>query len=569
VASVIPSFYDESTPPGEKEVFRLLAAGPDSWVAIHSLDLAPWNRGLRTEIDFLVVVPDVGIACIEVKSHDRIEFDGQMWRPPSIKRSPFKQALDARYTFARRLSELVPSLAKTPVVHICVFPRARFDVPANMAVQQWELIDRRTLAEAGTPLKFADLLSNNMRRAIEADVTLSTLHRPLSATQIQQLVSHCVPIQRRRPSAREEIEQRRSEVERILRIQQAPVLALCRLNARVLVTGPAGTGKTLIAMEVARRAAEGGRRVGLLCHNQLVGDWMAGQFPSPEMPNLLIGPAIRIIAKLAGIHIPPNASPQFWDKELPALLEERVTDPEFRSAATFDYLVVDEVQDLMSRPALWEAIGSYLEGSFTTGAYALFGDFVNQALGREWEGARARDHLLETATPALWELAENCRNYRVIGEAAASLAGSGPHLYSGYLRSGGSARDYDIEFYSDDREQDALLEKALRDFKTRGFRPNEISVLSFRSNDKSAAFRLRERGVPLDRPWPLTDRTSFASVHGFKGMENRVIILSDLVLSDASFERSLFYTGVTRATESVLILCHESSRATLARWLSL
>jgi ATP-dependent exoDNAse (exonuclease V) alpha subunit len=48
-----------------------------------------------------------------------------------------------------------------------------------------------------------------------------------------------------------------------------------------------------------------------------------------------------------------------------------------------------------------------------------------------------------------------------------------------------------------------------------------------------------------------------------------VIILSDLVLSDASFERSLFYTGVTRATESVLILCHESSRATLARWLSL
>jgi hypothetical protein len=114
VASVIPSFYDESTPPGEKEVFRLLAAGPDSWVAIHSLDLAPWNRGLRTEIDFLVVVPDVGIACIEVKSHDRIEFDGQMWRPPSIKRSPFKQALDARYTFARRLSELVPSHMRVP-----------------------------------------------------------------------------------------------------------------------------------------------------------------------------------------------------------------------------------------------------------------------------------------------------------------------------------------------------------------------------------------------------------------------------------------------------------------------
>jgi hypothetical protein len=46
----------------------------------------PWNRGLKeTEIDFVVIVPDTGILCIEVKSHECIAFDGEQWHPPEIK----------------------------------------------------------------------------------------------------------------------------------------------------------------------------------------------------------------------------------------------------------------------------------------------------------------------------------------------------------------------------------------------------------------------------------------------------------------------------------------------------
>ena len=87
MAHLIPSFMDERTPPGERDVFNLLAAGPDDWVALHSLDLAPWNRSLRTEIDFVVIAPDVGIVCLEVKSHENITFDGLRWFPETIARS--------------------------------------------------------------------------------------------------------------------------------------------------------------------------------------------------------------------------------------------------------------------------------------------------------------------------------------------------------------------------------------------------------------------------------------------------------------------------------------------------
>ena len=57
-------------------------------------------------------------------------------------------------------------------------------------------------------------------------------------------------------TSREEIQRREHEIELLLRDQQKPVLQLAALNERVIVTGAAGTGKTLIAMEVARRAAE-------------------------------------------------------------------------------------------------------------------------------------------------------------------------------------------------------------------------------------------------------------------------------------------------------------------------
>ena len=58
MARLIPSFMDDHTPPGERDVFNRLADGPDDWVALHALDLTPWSRGLRTEIDFVVIVVD-------------------------------------------------------------------------------------------------------------------------------------------------------------------------------------------------------------------------------------------------------------------------------------------------------------------------------------------------------------------------------------------------------------------------------------------------------------------------------------------------------------------------------
>lgn len=571
MARLIPSFLDDRTPPGERDVFNMLAAGPDDWVALHSLDLAPWNRGLRTEIDFVVAVPDTGLLCVEVKSHETISFENGQWSPPEIKRSPFKQASDGRHTFYRRLRELAPQFRNVPVGHCCIFTNARFDLPPNLSVPPWELMDGRAFRAFARSEAFCADLRIRMRSSIEADGTLHPLARPLTTSQIETIASSCLPIQKRRPGAREEIQRREQEIERLLRDQQKPVLQLAALNERVVVSGAAGTGKTLIAMEVARRAAEGGRRVGLVCFNQLVGDWMRERVHhgSPAPANLIAGRAIRIMAEMTGITIPEDATARYWDNDLPEQLEDRLTDPDFRVAALFDYLVVDEAQDLLARPRLWDCLTRFLSGGVAEGSFCLFGDFDNQVLGERHALDQALGAIRSAAKPASYRLSENCRNYKIVGESAVLLSGFAKDVYSGYMRTGGGLQNYDILFYADDREQQEQLARWLKEFKSQGYRPADITVLSFRTSDDCAAARLAATGFKLRPAWQhAPDASAYTSVQAFKGMENKVIILTDVVLGESHFHRHLFYTGMTRAFESVRVSCDNGSQQTLARWLT-
>ena len=137
------------------------------------------------------------------------------------------------------------------------------------------------------------------------------------------------------------------------------------------------------------------------------------------------------------------------------------------------------------------------------------------------------------------------------------------------MRAGGGFPNYDIVFYSDEREQQEQLARWLREFKTQGYKPDDITVLSFRTSGDSAAARLAATGFRLRPAWQhAADSIAYASVQAFKGLENKVIILTDVVLGEPHFHRHLFYTGMTRANETVRVACDKRSQQTLASWLT-
>ena len=449
---------------------------------------------------------------VEVKSHENISFDGHRWYPETISRSPFKQAADGRHTFYRRLSELAPQFKRVPVVHCCIFPRSPFDLSPNLSVQPWELMDLRTFRSLESGTAFCAELKARIHRSVAADSQLSRLDHRLSSSQIDTLARSCVPVQKRHPDAREEIRRREEEVEKVLHNQQKPVLQLATLNDRLVVSGGAGTGKTLIAIEVARRAAENGRRVALLCFNQLIGDWLRNRIEEsvPALPNLVAGRAIRVMAELTQISIPSKPTQAFWDTDLPQQLEERLTDPDLKAAATFDYLVLDEAQDLLGRPWLWQCLTQFLKGGVDNGAIALFGDFDQQVLTEREAMETELEALDRLNRPVRWKLSENCRNYQIVGNTAVRLAGFVDPVYSGYLRSGGGVNNYDIYFYDHDQAQLDRLGQWLREFKKQGYKPSEITLLSFRADHLSAAARLGAAGYKLRSAWQAGELTAYA-----------------------------------------------------------
>jgi hypothetical protein len=564
---MIPAFIDESAPPGEIDVFRKLESSGHDWIVIHSLDLAPYNNYRRTEIDFVILIPDVGILCVEVKSHREIGFDGSSWYPDSVTKSPFRQAQDARFALRRRLVDRLSAFAHVPVIHCCVFPRADFAVPANVSIQPFEVMDRGRFAGCGTGEAFCDVLKRMAQLAIGADPQISPLKVLLSAFHRDEFINFCFPIRKRRPEKATEILHREAELEKLLREQQRPVLRLTDNNPRVLVEGGAGTGKSLIGIEVARRKAAQGLRVGYLCFNRLIGNWAARELAADHHPDLIGGSAFSVLMSLTGIEPPNDPDADFW-AQLPLLIQDRLTDPACAHDARFDYLVIDEAQDILARPDLLDCVRLLIDGDLIGGSYLMLGDFRNQVLTGADE---LKANLVKVRHQAArWLLTENCRNYKSIGQVAMTLSMADRSTYSGYMRQGGGLQTWDLTMYEDAKDQVRRISECIDLALDGGFRDEEITVLSFGAEQKSVLPLLREQSLRrfVSAAQFEAKGIRWSTVSAYKGLENKVIIIADVMPSDSGFNRHRFYTGITRAIERLYILCHASGKSQLVEWVA-
>src|SRR5665811_669399 len=111
MARMMPPYCPASAPPGERALFNILASDPETgdWIVLHSLCLATHVRQVQGEADFVFIVPDHGVAVIEVKSHLSVErlADGR-WKLGSQQpttRSPFQQASDSMHSIRDYLTK--------------------------------------------------------------------------------------------------------------------------------------------------------------------------------------------------------------------------------------------------------------------------------------------------------------------------------------------------------------------------------------------------------------------------------------------------------------------------------
>jgi hypothetical protein len=581
---LIPPHIDPDTPSdGEKRLFALFAADPDhdEWTVLHSQDLAHHRRQVEGEIDFLIVAPGLGVLVVEVKGCHQLRRERGLWYygrdTHGDPRGPFKQASQAMHSLRDRLARQRAHLNGVVFQSAVCFPFIDF-IEASEEWHGWQVIDHAKLRQRPPSDWVAAALTQARERAERLG---KAWFDPGAGEPTEAQCAEIVRVLRHDFEFYESPRARAARIdEEIRHYTEAQFEALdhMRRMPRVVFDGPAGTGKTLLAIEAARRARAGGRRALLLCFNRPLAEWLheqtAGLCDATTVSDHMV--------RAAGI---PAGSPalkggrEFWDDELPRLAAEGLID----KPCDYDELILDEAQDVL-RDQFLDVLDFSVRGGLSEGFWRIFGDFRHQAI---YDDSVDLDGFCgsEGTACVVFELDENCRNAPAVAAlAAAGLVGGGagggagvegrPHAYARCLRpEEGDVPE--VRFYGDPGRQVELLCAALQELREDGFSGPQVAVLSTRNDAACAAAAVseqawRDRLTPLVRQTPggpVTDlkssRIRYASIHRFKGLEARAVVLTDIERLDTPRERDLFYVGATRATQRLIVLANEALRSRL------
>lgn len=575
MAKMIPPICPQNTSLGEGELFEKLKRDPDTdgWVVLHSLDLKKHQSKIEGELDMVVLAPNLGVLCIEVKGCDVSRQDGKWIYPYGTSvEGPFKQASKSMHSLREYIVKNDKSLSKLLFFSAVVFTRINFS-ESSPEWHSWQLIN--SLSFIRRPISSS--INNIFKCAhqhVASRVGLHSWYNDTESRPTELQVKKIVNILRGNfeyaSSPRVDLENLEQSIVKFTE-EQYESLDLLDENERVLFKGPAGTGKTFLAMETARRALREGKSVLLLCYNKLLGGWLDAQtnsfsdgsskFRCGTFHSLLLD-----IAKATQV----KATQDYWQRELPLTALERLLDDKYPQSS-YDMLIIDEAQDLLREEYL-DIFDLLLKGGLAGGQWALFGDFERQAIYVD-DGSLgvslALDYLtLRAPHHSTYPLRINCRNSRLIADTLSVTSGLKP----GYKKVLHDIQGSDVDplFYSSSDDQKNKLSEAITELK-KSFKASEIVVLSMRKDTDSCAGSISSdvAGIKLSPIQSVQDGQTipFASIHAFKGLEAPAIIVTDIDSLDDERSRSLLYVGMSRARIRLYLLMSESCRKSYHRLL--
>ena len=348
--------------------------------------------------------------------------------------------------------------------------------------------------------------------------------------------------------------------------EQFTALDTMEANPRVLFQGPAGTGKTMLAIEAARRGYEARRKILLLCYNRLLGKWLEEQV-SDLQAYVTCKTLHSYMLTVSGLETTERTD-GFWQYELPLAATDKllmITAEEH----LFDEIILDEAQDIL-RDTYLDVLDLSLRGGISTGRWRFFGDFEKQAIYNS--PALSLESFQRAYAPGvpIYSLRVNCRNTPRIAALVHLLGG----LHPGYARilRPDNKLEPELKYYTNAAQQQQLLVDTLQRLYAEGFRGNDIVILSPRAAKASAA------GSITSAPWrdklrsfQLAGRgqVGYSSIHAFKGMEAPTVIITDIDRIEGGSSMSLFYVAVTRALHRLVILMHEHVKEDIGNLLGL
>lgn len=513
---------------------------------LHSLGLPRHRSKIYGEIDF-VVVCERGVACLEIKG-GRVECRNGQWTfidrygTERVKpEGPFAQVTGNMFSLRdilKRHFEGNPHMRNILMASGVVFPDITFHSDSQEIIP--EIIYDRTTED----------ISEYMNRVF--DYWQQRQHREpskLSPSDIREIVQFLRADFCFIPSLNDRLEQVEQKLVRLTK-EQAQLMQALGMNDHLIVEGGAGTGKTLLAAEYARRQLEQGDRVLYLTYNKNLAHHVMRSLP--ESGQLKVVNIHALFGEYISVDVEElKKDPQnYFAQVLPErfydyISDKMATDPEAEKIQ-YDVLIMDEGQDIL-KPLYLYSLDCLLKGGLNLGRWAVFYDEKQNIYNPEYQEGM---DILRSYPHTKFRLFVNCRNTVQIGTYSAKASGV---TFAEFMRENGE--EVGKVSYQDEKEFSAKIREILKTLREGKVSAGDITFLSPKryQNSKLAAMKTKVNELN-DNFQPDPAVPVYATIQGFKGLDAKVVILCDVeALRNETFSQYIYLAG-TRARTLLYIV---------------
>jgi len=567
VARILPPYIDKSCKStGEKLLFDIFKNNSftKDWIILHSLNLSQHTVRLYGEIDFLILIPGGGIFVLEVKGGNVKCIDGVWYFTDRFKNTytsnvgPFNQARDAMFSLRSAIEKEFGKRHKFSKIvfgFFCAFPHINFD-KHSVEYEPWQILDKDSI-QTGTEMFFINLVQQFIKK-YKGQRWFSDKKSLPDTNDLNLLCDFLRGDFERIRTVKERLTEFDKQVKTYTE-EQFRILDSIQLNKRTVTQGSAGTGKTMIAIESAIRAAAEGKTVFLTCYNRLIGEWMQKQVE--EWIDKITVSSLHsfLFEQSEGFNydISQSNKQDFYNKYIPTLLKDIYQKGIIKK---YDKLIVDEGQDLIREKYL-ELFDSMITGGLANGNWEIYGDFEKQAIYAQLSKKEMIDLLKSSGQHSNFLLKINCRNTKQVGEETSLISGfEKPPFLLEHLE--GIPVEY--IFYKDEADQKKLLAEQLEKLSENKLSLNELIIVSPRKFENSCSnsisgYTIREINTTSEIT-ATKNFFGFATVQSYKGMESNYVVLTDIEDLNSEIAKSILYVGMSRARYGLILLIAESVR---------
>ncbi len=554
----------------EGDVFISLSRLSEEYYVFHSMHVVNNDEVLKRqyerEMDFVVVHPKKGILILEAKAGTDIDYRNGRWFYSGGKEmdrydGPYNQAQSAIKTLRNKIEHHYDEDVRA------LFPKLSFHhgvVFVEMTKESFSRINLPPEATLQITMLAEDLVSPAKKINEIYSYNSSKDSEGLSPEEFTVLLERVLcPEFHLVPSGDADNILLGERMKQLL-YEQYKVLDFIDDQSSAVISGAAGTGKTMVALEKARRHSLNGEKVLFLCYNRLLCSSFIQLYK--ECNNKTLSKQYKNVSFYTINKLVYDATGKFDDYEnLIVWLKDCIKGIK---QFDFEHVIVDEGQD-------FGLIDSELEASeelalnncsivdllqevvlSKNGTFCLFYDKYQTIQGHD-----EQEYLLPSCidnSECRLSLKTNCRNTTEIAKTSLTPIKDQKNKAVKIKTAGlwTTASVPVMHLIENNEKQVLCLDSIISRLVKSGI--NDIVILSLNSIEKSSIFSYLSKNDDDDYYLYQYENLSVkvSTCRRFKGLEAEAVILMDIDAASFSGKRALeFYVGASRAKLYLDLIC--------------